>query len=661
MSIVFGIELKDSVSVPANAAAAAMGTASEQAKVLQRAMQSAQAQLTRASALSDVQGVRMAAGRYSQLSEALAALQPALAKEREAEELQKASLKALETAFDGLAPKIEEVTESTEKAKGIFGSIFEAEILKDALERIGDVAIEAGKKMVEMAIEAGESVHRLTTAFGALEGGGEEAGAAVLSMLRDLEKQVPENEATLASWTRQLQGAGVTDLGKLRDSVKAVAGAEALVEGGGQRMLMVLENLNEAAVKGTKMRFNVSQLAGTGLSERDVLAQLGMTPKQIELARKQGTLTGTQIADAMVKALAAKGAKPLEAEMTEVSSVMAKGRDLATRLFEGVSAEPLAEGLRDLFSIFDTAQPSGDVLKATIGGAFRMIFEVAGRVFTLVKNGLLHMIIWGLEAAIALKHLRKWFAEDFPNALHKWEPALVGAAAFVTTLLIPSIVSAAAAVGAWAVTAIPAAIVATGAWIASMAAAAIATLAATWPLLAIAAGVALVAVGIYELVKHWDQVKDFFVHLATGAWDAAKSFVDGLVNGIRDGVGGAVDAVKHLGHNVMAAVKDAFKLGSPSRLMFEAGVNVSKGMALGIEAGSGHVEQAGAGLSTAALPDAGSGGGGRSVTVNLGGVTVHIDASSATTPQQTAEIVEEGLFSLAERIALMMGSAPEPA
>lgn len=643
--IVWGLELRDSVSVPANAAAAAMGTAADQARVLQRAMQGAQAQLTRASALGDVAAVRKAAANYHVLEEAL----------------------------NAIPPEFRHVEDAAEQTKSVLSSVLEAEILRDVLERVGEAALNAGKEMVEMAIESGEAVRRLKESLGTLVGGGEEAGAAVLGMLRDLEKEVPQSEAQIGAWARQLEAAGVTDMSRLRESIKAIAGAEALVEGGGTRLQTVLAQLNEASVKGTKVRFSASMLAGTGVTEEELLANLGMTPQAINLARKQGTLTGTQLADAMVKAVNAKSAGPLAAQMGEISTMAVKAKDAVRRLFEDIDTGPLAEGMKEAFSVLDTAQPSGVVLRDTLTGAFKAIFGAAGKVFSMLKDGFLHIIIWGLEAAIALKTVHRWFANEFPAALNRWMPAVVAASAFIGTLLVASLYAAIAGVVTWAVTTIPAAIVATGIWIASMAAAAVATIAATWPILAIAAAVALVAVGIYELVRHWPEIKTFFVNLATGALEAAGNFVQGFVNGIRNGVGLVIDAVKNMGTAAWTALKGALGIHSPSTLMMTAGLQTSEGFAKGITSGEGHVEQAAIGMSTAAyLPakdgargspgaDGASAGGGQSMVFNFGGVTVHIDASHAVTAQEHRQIVEEEFGSLAERLALMIGSAPEPA
>jgi hypothetical protein len=288
--ISWGVELTDKVSAPANASAAAMGRAAQQAKVMTDAVH----------------------GLHGPLGEIPSAL--------------------------------DEVKEHSES---MFTEFFKAEFAVELVKKLGEAVFDLGKEMFTMAIEAGENVEKLTSVFQALSGGVEGAGTATLAMLRDLEKEIPQSEKQVSAWARGLMAAGVTDMSKLRESLKAIAGAESLVEGGGERVKSILEKLNEASIKGTKIKFSVASLAGTGLTEEDVMKQLGMTPKQLELAKKHGTITGTQIADAMVKALAEKSAGLLEAQMNEIGTMATKAKDSIMRLFEGVNIKPFSDGLKE--------------------------------------------------------------------------------------------------------------------------------------------------------------------------------------------------------------------------------------------------------------------------------------------------------------------------
>jgi TP901 family phage tail tape measure protein len=67
--------------------------------------------------------------------------------------------------------------------------------------------------------------------------------------------------------------------------------------------------------------------------------------------------------------------------------------------------------------------------------------------------------------------------------------------------------------------------------------------AATWPVLAVVAGIALVAGGVYLLVKNWSKVSGFFVGLwekITGAFSAAWNWIKNLIFGTSDWILGAI-------------------------------------------------------------------------------------------------------------------------
>lgn len=642
--IVFGVELKDQVSLNANRASEAMLGAADQAKVLGNAMKATQAAMAKAVALSDVAKVKLLSAQYQQLKESFQGVEPALLQQqtamKAAAEAAKAEAKALEEsraaakkAADDIAKAFAELAEKAEQLKK------NSAIGLGAVAAVGvataAVLYEGGK----MALEASENVKRLTATFDALGNGAPGAGAATLSMLRSLEKEVPESEATVASWARTLEGAGVTDLGSLRNDLKAVAAAEALVEGGGEHVKNMLAKLEEQSLKGGgKVKFSLAQLAGTGVSESEFLGAIGMTPANFAAAKKAGTLGGRQVSDAISKALATKASGALSAQMGELATLETKAADAAKHLFEGVDTEPLTAGVRDLFGIFDDAQPSGQVMKAAITGAFNAIFVVANKVLGFIRTAFLETIILALQVAIAIKH----------------HPALFEA---IGAVIAGSVIGAIVALTVF-----------TWGYVTAAAAAAVAVLAATWPFLLIGAAIGLVIFGIYELVKHWAQIKEFFGNLAAGAIEAAANFVEGLVNGITNGVGRAVAAVKHLGTSVINGLKNLLGIHSPSTVMFEFGARTSEGFAGGITAGGGNVEAATSGMAGAAASGAGRGasGGSRGGAGGGGRAVVHIDhlqidGSKAVSPGEMRQIVEEELASLAERIALMIGAAPEPA
>jgi len=86
-----------------------------------------------------------------------------------------------------------------------------------------------------------------------------------------------------------------------------------------------------------------------------------------------------------------------------------------------------------------------------------------------------------------------------------------------------------------------------GSYIASMWASVAPTLAATWPILAIIAAVALVAGGVYLLIKNWDKVSVFFSNL----WENIKGIFSAVWNWIKDLISSVADGVRSIWNGIL--------------------------------------------------------------------------------------------------------------
>ena len=122
------------------------------------------------------------------------------------------------------------------------------------------------------------------------------------------------------------------------------------------------------------------------------------------------------------------------------------------------------------------------------------------------------------------------------------------------------------------------------------------------------AALVLLGYGIYELATHWRQAWAFIKEAAVDAWhliddvihwiinlfagaqtwlvEAGKDILLGLVHGIEGGAKAAVDAVKHIGHDIISGIKSVLGVFSPSKITMQAGKDTTAGLTLGISAGS---------------------------------------------------------------------------
>ena len=478
-----------------------------------------------------------------------------------------------------------------------------------------------------LALEAVGLKEKTLAAFSALAGG-EEAGAATLKMVRELGRSVPQTEAELTQWAKTMLGAGVS-ADDLQKNLKAVAGAQALV-GGGEKALSVITRLNEAGAKGSKVKFSTSMLAGTGVTEEELMKQLGMTPKQLELAKKQGTLTGKQLSDALVNVLATKGAGPVEAQTLELSAQWAKLKDNFMHLFEDVDVGPFLEAIKSLFSVFDQAKPSGQAMKSGITTALNGVFKILAMIIPKVRTFFLEMIVFGLKAYIAIKPLWTGFVAF-------WKAH--NGSAILLTILKGLGIAIGVVVGAFAI------MLGVGVAVAGMFS---------------AIGVAVVAaVGLVIglIPKAIGALADF----GSAAIDAAKNFISGLVDGIKNGAGIVIDAVKNLGSSMLGGIKGILGIHSPSVEMMKLGKHAGGGFAAGVEAANDNVGAAAGGLSAAAAggvasgvggapaPAPSSGGGGVTVTLEAGAIQINGASGSAT------DLTETAVTLMFERIALTQG------
>jgi hypothetical protein len=204
----------------------------------------------------------------------------------------------------------------------------------------------------------------------------------------------------------------------------------------------------------------------------------------------------------------------------------------------------------------------------------------------------------------------------------------------------------------------------------------------------IALAAALVAAAIVIVVAVigglWLGVKKIWAFLTETNWkkvgvsfiDLGVSLMHGLLHGIASGLTWVINGVKKMGLSIWAALKATLKSASPSRLFAELGTTIPLGVALGITAATPAATQAmdrsgqaviGAGAQSLKVPTmpasamaqpvgAAGGGGGKAVTVNVGGITITASGDSA---QSIATDIGGELTKVLEAIALQLGGGAD--
>lgn len=587
----FEVELKDNISPNAKNAAG-------QVRLLTSAMTSLEKAAVRSAALGDVSGLEKAANQYRALA---------------------TEVNRLGSTFPAASSGASSLASAAEFAGPAIAFVAEAALAAGAA--IGVVLVAALYAAGVAAVAASDRARTLTAAFEALAGGAPGAGEATLGAVRDIAKSLPESEKTVESWARTLMGAGLTDMSALQASLKAVAGAEALVEGGGERVKSTLAGLAEqAAAGGGKVKFSLKSLSGTGLTEHDFLGALGMTPANFAAAKKAGTLTGAQVGDAITRALNAKAGGALAATMNTWEAAYTKGKDLIVHIFEGVDTSKLVQGVRDFFDVFDLANPSGQAMKQLVTDTFDALFGTTEKLAPSLKVMFLEVELGALKALNYLRPLVVQF-NDWMSDSGGWQ--------IVKTVVLDT--AAAIGIVAGAITAVVGIAVAASALL--------------------VVSVTQLAIGVYGLITGiWGAVYDF----VPKAFEAGKNLVSGFADGIKSVAGTVVDAVESMSKDAWDKLTGFWKSHSPSQRAFELGANIGEGQALGVESKASRVEKAHVATSAAPIArGAGSGGGSaRAVEFHL-----TVNAKDGATADEIVQLVEETYASMIERFALSQGMA----
>jgi len=123
-----------------------------------------------------------------------------------------------------------------------------------------------------------------------------------------------------------------------------------------------------------------------------------------------------------------------------------------------------------------------------------------------------------------------------------------------------------------------------------------------WVKLAVSA-VSKAASSIYNSVKSiGSKIKSVFSNAGSWLYDAGKNVIQGLINGIKDMFSSATNIAGDIANGIKSKFTGILGINSPSRVFYEYGQNISKGLSDGISRSRSTVSNAVEGLSTASSP-----------------------------------------------------------
>lgn len=491
--------------------------------------------------------------------------------------------------------------------------------------------------MAEAAIDVVQQRAALLATFSAL-GGGAAQGAKTLAIVDQLGISLPFATEKVGEWAKSLQSAGFQGAA-LKSAIGAVAAATALMgESGGAAAEKMLKQLAEGGQAATKMLKQIQEgspksarlLADMGLRIEDVAKAAGMSVKQFKAAH----LGAEAMAKAVEKALAKKGAGPLEAMATTFPVMLAKVKEGLLSTFEklGPAVKPFMKAVKSLFGEFSKGSPLIKTLQKVVTVVFTVLFGWATRAVKAIHGIFTWLMASGKSSNFfgsAIKLLKgAWtgVVTVFSTVKAAMSPILDLLKKIFSNAMVLSGIKTIFTLIAGAITVV------------------IVLVAAVLGGIAMIAGVVAGAVGA-------------LIGLGAAALGAASDFIDGIINGITGGTGGVVEAVSNLASSALAAFKSILGIASPSKVMAKMGGHFTAGAAQGIDAGAPKVEASASKVGGAAAGGAskgmggGKGGGGKGASVTFEKGAIQIDGAG----KSAMEITEEMLAVVFERIAAARG------
>lgn len=299
-------------------------------------------------------------------------------------------------------------------------------------------------------------------------------------------------------------------------------------------------------------------------------------------------------------------------------------RESFGRIFGDVRIEGFLQALHAVVSLFSQSTETGRALHEIVTDLFSPIFDSVGGAIPLVRGFFQGMIIAGLQVAIVVLRVRNAILRTFggdtkstvdstTSAVNAGRLALVGLVGVLALLAIPLV-----AVG----------------------------------------GALYVAyrefTNLVEVVKGAGQT---LLDWTTWGRTVGASLPAGIVAGLRSGIGLVRQEVAALGAVAEGTLRDTLGIHSPSRVFADLGIQIPRGFAEGVEAGTGAASDSVATMADASVGAASSGssrlGGATSITV--GDVHVHLASGSPDEARRAAEAVVDEIVRMLEGVGIELG------
>jgi hypothetical protein len=359
---------------------------------------------------------------------------------------------------------------------------------------------------------------------------------------------------------RNWYGLAADKAGFLQDAISKVAASSAL---GRDEINGMATSLYKAGLRGGSLQ---QALEGVATATSAAGAEQGEMYKGWFLGMARSGQATKKLADD-IKARFGGVAK---AQLLSLGVQSKKLRESFQQLFSGLRIESFLQAMHDVTDLFSQNTFSGRALKRILETLFNPMADFASGYGIYFKRFFQGLVIGAQLLTLGVLKLRNWLRQTFGDVeifqgIDKQRLAVLAGASAVGAL-----VAALGGLAAIMTIAFAPVIIATG----------------------------LIGAFIYGCYRAYKAI--------TGIdWlGAGKSLVGGIVNGIKNGAQWVIDAIKNLAAKALKAFKEKLSIASPSKVFAKLGLELPRGMAVGVKAGTPFAENAVANMANSAAESA---------------------------------------------------------
>jgi hypothetical protein len=307
-------------------------------------------------------------------------------------------------------------------------------------------------------------------------------------------------------------------------------------------------------------------------------------------------------------------------QMMSLSMITTKLQESFQALFADIPIAPLLAGLYRLSQLFSQNTESGRALRAILTTVLGTFIGELATTTPMLEYLFKELVILSLKVAIAFFRIR--------NAVYS---------AFGTGILGRILASSSAA--EIFRTIIAAVVIVVTALAAGVAVLTLALVGALAPIMLIAYGLHQAYQAVEEFIPSIGRLLELF---NPALWSVAgQAMIDGIVHGFSSGIGRLHDAVVGAATGAMNAFRSVLGIASPSTVFAGYGLNISQGVAEGIESGAPAATGAATNMMSTATTTNNRTATGPTSNVTTGEIHIHVEAGE--NGEDTAQRVTDAL------------------